>query len=138
MLYAGIDIGTSSVKGILVDINGNIVAKKNIQISLQTPKPGWMEQDPGEWWSATVKVIKMLVAEINEPIFSLAVSGQMHSIVVLDSSGEILRPAILWCDQRTSKQCQELTLKYGGEKEVNASERLYNLQINQEDHHRAL
>jgi len=118
MLYAGIDIGTSSVKGILVDINGNIVAKKNIQISLQTPKPGWMEQDPGEWWSATVKVIKMLVAEINEPIFSLAVSGQMHSIVVLDSSGEILRPAILWCDQRTSKQCQELTLKYGGEKEV--------------------
>ncbi|OAA31692.1 xylulose kinase [Kosmotoga arenicorallina S304] len=118
MLFAGIDVGTSSVKAILVDNNGNIVAKKSVSLSLQTPRPGWSEQDPNEWWSATVTVLKEVIAEAREPISTLAVSGQMHSLVVLDSSRRVLHPSILWCDQRTKRQCEELTDRYGGEEKV--------------------
>lgn len=120
-LYIGLDEGTTSVKGILVNEDGEILDIQSEQLRMVTPKPGWSEQDPYEWWDATKKVIGRLsqkARQLNGSIRAISTSGQMHSLVIIDKNGHVLRNAILWCDQRTSQQCEKITYALGGEDNV--------------------
>jgi len=113
----GLDIGTSGVKALLVSPEGKIISTKTVSYPLKTPHSGWAEQSPYDWWNATVKVIRETVS--NNPIDSseikgISLSGQMHSSVFLDKKMEVIRPAILWSDTRTSEQCKEIYTKVGG------------------------
>jgi len=113
----GLDIGTSGVKALLVSPKGKIISSKTVSYPLTTPHSGWAEQSPSDWWEATVKVIKETVS--NNPIDpnqikGISLSGQMHSSVFLDRQMEVIRPAILWSDTRTSEQCKEIYTKVGG------------------------
>ncbi len=113
----GLDIGTSAVKCILISKDGSIIGSSSEEYPLSTPYPGWTEQDPDKWWKATEKTIKNLlnISKINpEEIKGISLSGQMHSSVFLDENLEIIRPAILWSDTRTSKQCDYIYAKVGG------------------------
>src|SRR5450830_1882893 len=114
----GIDAGTASVKGLLVDASGTIIATASAPVRLSTPRPGWAEQSPEDWWKATIQLLDTLTVDRNLEILAVSISGQMHSLVPLDVAGDVVRPAILWCDQRTQQECVELTEACGGEQEV--------------------
>src|SRR5450830_1927156 len=114
----GIDAGTAYVKGLLVDASGTIIATASAPIRLSTPRPGWAEQSPEDWWKATIQLLDTLTVDRNLEILAVSISGQMHSLVPLDAAGDVVRPAILWCDQRTQQECVELTEACGGEQEV--------------------
>jgi len=98
----GIDVGTSGVKGIAVSPDGEILAVAEEGYPLSTPHPGWSEQDPEDWWRASQAVLGRL------PAGPVGFSGQMHGLVVLDGADTVLRPAILWNDQRTGAECAEI------------------------------
>ncbi|MFC1734701.1 xylulokinase [Candidatus Hydrogenedentota bacterium] len=113
----GIDIGTSGTKTIVVDEKGNILSQASVEYPLSNPKPNWAEQDPAYWWNATLSTAKEAVAGSGVPaenIVGIGLSGQMHGAVCIDKAGDVLRPAILWCDQRTAAECDEITDKMGG------------------------
>jgi len=114
----GIHVGTASIKGLLVDVSGTIVATDSAPIRMSTPRPGWAEQNPEDWWNATIQVLDTLTVDRNLEVLAVSVSGQMHSLVPLDAAGDVVRPAILWCDQRTQQECVELSEACGGEQEV--------------------
>ena len=113
----GLDIGTSGAKCILVDDKGAVLASSTQEYPLSTPKPGWAEQDPQDWWDAVVRGLKVILPKANVPkdqIAGVSFSGQMHGLVALDKDLNVIRPAILWCDSRTQKQCDWITEKAGG------------------------
>ena len=111
-LLAGLDVGTSSVKGLLVSADdGVIVACAEVEHPLSTPRPGWAEQDPGDWWSGAEAVLAALGGE--GEIAGIGLSGQMHGLVALDASGRVLRPAMLWNDGRTGAECAEIEQRVG-------------------------
>lgn len=113
----GLDIGTSGAKCIIADNEGAVVASSTQEYPLYTPKPGWAEQNPQDWWDAVVRGLKIILPEsgINsEDIAGVSFSGQMHGLVALDKNNNVIRPAILWCDQRTQVQCDWITEKAGG------------------------
>jgi len=114
---AGIDVGTSGVKCIVIDENARVAASCTQGYPLFTPKAGWSEQDPADWWSATQIAMKQAVqksgADKND-IIALGFSGQMHGLVALDKDNCVLRPAILWNDQRTQTECDEIIAAAGG------------------------
>ena len=113
----GLDIGTSGAKCILVDDTGKVIASSTQEYPLYTPKPGWAEQNPGDWWDACVRGLKVILPKSRvdlRDIAGISYSGQMHGLVALDENNEIIRPAILWCDQRTQAQCDWITEKAGG------------------------
>ena len=115
-LFLGLDVGTSGVKAILVAQDGEVVASALAPLSMSTPRPGWAEQDPDAWWHATVASIRRLRAERPDAeIGGIGISGQMHSSVFLDRAGQVIRPALLWCDGRTTEQCAQITRRAGGE-----------------------
>ena len=116
-LFVGIDVGTSGVKVIAVDEAGEIQSQTSQPLTMQTPEPGWAEQNPTAWWDATVAALKQLTAKV-EParIAGIGLSGQMHSSVFLDGKGEVLRPALLWCDGRTSAECSTIKKVLGLER----------------------
>jgi xylulokinase len=116
--FVGIDIGTNAVKGLVTDRQGTIMAEASAPVGLMTPRPGWVEQYPELWWEATLSVLEQLTVDHNCDIQGVSVSGQMHSLVVLDAQGEVVRPSILWSDQRTAREAAELTQQYGGEEAV--------------------
>ena len=107
MSVVGLDVGTSAVKGIALDGDGRVVGSAQAGYELSTPRPGWAEQDPEDWWRATVSVLDQLRAVAGPPL-GIGLSGQMHGLVVLDDDGRVLRPAILWNDQRTGSECAEI------------------------------
>lgn len=118
-LFLGLDIGTSGVKAILVAQSGEVTATALTPLTLQTPRPGWAEQDPEAWWQATISSVRAVLEKVpNANVASLGISGQMHSSVFLDGAGEVIRPALLWCDGRTTKQCAEITQRAGGEEKL--------------------
>ena len=119
--FVGIDIGTMSVKGLLTDSFGTIVGQASAPVPVAMPHPGWVEQSPELWWASTVSVLDRLTIDSNFQIMGISVSGQMHSLVPLDAQGDVVRPAILWSDQRTAAEATELTEQYGGEEAVIAS-----------------
>ena len=113
----GLDIGTSGTKCIITDDGGKVIASSTQEYPLYTPKPGWAEQDPQDWWDACVKGLKVILEKSRvDPgdIAGLSYSGQMHGLVALDADNNVIRPAILWCDQRTQAQCDWITEKAGG------------------------
>jgi xylulokinase len=114
------DIGTSSTRCILIDRSGKLIESADKGYPMDTPRAGWAEQDPDKWWKAAVYAIKKVLAKskINpKDITAIGLSGQMHGSVFLDKDGKVIRPAILWCDQRTSSQCQRIYDIFGGEEE---------------------
>jgi xylulokinase len=110
-LLAGLDIGTSSVKGLLITPDGEIVARAAAAHRLSTPRPGWAEQDPEDWWTGARAVLDDLA--LAGPIAAIGLSGQMHGLVALDARGRVLRPAMLWNDQRTAAECAEIEQRIG-------------------------
>ncbi len=107
----GLDIGTSAVKALAVsDEDGTILARSEVAYPLSTPRPGWSEQDPVDWWAATEQALAELA--VAEPA-GIGLSGQMHGLVALDAADEVIRPAILWNDGRTAAQCAEIESRVG-------------------------
>ncbi|MGH7459878.1 MAG: xylulokinase, partial [Longimicrobiales bacterium] len=118
-LFLGLDIGTSAVKAILVNEAGDLVASSSSALTLQTPQPGWAEQDPESWWQATLAAIRgVMLHQTPAHVAAVGISGQMHSSVFLNAAGAVIRPAPLWCDGRTTAECQEITERAGGEEHL--------------------
>lgn len=112
----GIDVGTSGVKAIVVDHKGKLVARAVVDSPLHCPQPGWSEQNPADWWTGTVESIRLVLSRCQirpEQIVGLGLSGQMHGSVFLDACGQVIRPALLWNDQRTAAECEYITSKVG-------------------------
>ncbi len=112
----GLDVGTTSTRAILINENSKLAASSTSDYRLMTPKPGWAEQIPDDWWTASIKTIKDVIKKSNvspKNIACVGLSGQMHGSVFLDNQGNVIRPAILWCDQRTYRQCEEIYEIFG-------------------------
>jgi xylulokinase len=106
----GLDVGTTAVKALAVDDAGEVLARCEVPYPLSTPRPGWAEQDPEDWWRASEQALAALdVAEVA----GIGLSGQMHGLVALDAGGEVIRPAILWNDGRTAAECAEIEARVG-------------------------
>lgn len=119
MYFLGIDTSTTSSKALLIDEQGEVIAVASSPHTLQTPRPLWSEQDPREWWDAVAASIKSVLQKAGvggEQIAGVGLTGQMHGLVLLDEAGNVLRPAILWNDQRTQSQCDEIHRRVGKEK----------------------
>ena len=116
MLYIGVDLGTSSVKLLLMDEAGDIKSIVTREYPLFFPKPGWSEQNPEDWYTALVDGIKELTKDCNkQDIEGISFSGQMHGMVILDEKDNVIRPAILWNDGRTQAECDYLNNEIGRE-----------------------
>ena len=117
MLYLGVDLGTSSMKVLLVDGKGTVLRSTSQSYPLMMPQPGWSEQDPEEWWSALCVCVPKLLDGIDATqVAGLSVGGQMHGLVALDENDNVIRPAILWNDGRTGKQTNALNSDFGKER----------------------
>lgn len=117
--FLGIDISTTGSKALLMDDHGQVAAVASSPHTLQTPRPLWSEQDPAEWWNAAAMAILQVLDKANirgESVAAIGLTGQMHGLVLLDESGNVLRPAILWNDQRTQEQCDEIHNRVGKDK----------------------
>ncbi|HVH69223.1 MAG TPA: xylulokinase [Gemmatimonadales bacterium] len=115
-LFLGLDVGTSGVKAILVNPSGAVEANATSPLTLETPRPGWAEQDPEAWWEASRAAIRgALTQRPGARVVAIGISGQMHSSVFLDRAGTVIRPALLWSDGRTTAECREIEERAGGE-----------------------
>src|SRR5882724_3113150 len=116
----GIDIGTGGTRALLVAEDGRIVASATHEHEpFASPQIGWAEQNPEDWWRATSLAVRESLATANvspEAIACVGFSGQMHGAVVLDAADQVVRPALIWCDVRTQKQCDDLNQKIGAER----------------------
>ena len=115
----GIDLGTSGTKTVLFAQDGTVVAAASREYPMAQPRNGWAEQNPEDWWQATAETLREVMQSscvAPEEVAALGISGQMHGLVMLDADGEVLRPAILWCDQRTGQECEEITDLVGRER----------------------
>ena len=122
--FLGIDVSTTGSKALLVDENGQVISTAVAPHTLQTPKPLWSEQDPREWWQASAKAVRAVLKQAGvsgESVQAVGLTGQMHGLVLLDGQGQVLRPAILWNDQRTQAQCDEIHRRIGREKFIQIS-----------------
>jgi len=118
MYFLGIDTSTTSSKALLIDERGKLVAVASSPHTLQTPHLLWSEQNPLEWWEAVSASIKLVLEKAGvggESVSAVGLTGQMHGLVLLDEEGNVLRPAILWNDQRTQAQCDEIHRRVGRE-----------------------
>lgn len=105
----GIDVGTSGTKCVLFDTEGNAIFSHTEEYPLYQPHNGWAEQNPEDWWNAAKTALKKVCENAkNGNIAGIGLSGQMHSLVLLDKDNNVIRPAILWCDQRTSAECEDI------------------------------
>lgn len=112
----GIDIGTSGTKSVLFDTSGNVVASATTEYPLYQPYNGWAEQNPEDWWQAVCSTLQQIAAKADGEIAGIGLSGQMHSLVLLDADNAVIRPAILWCDQRSGVQCEKIEARLGRER----------------------
>ncbi|MBQ8396138.1 MAG: xylulokinase, partial [Oscillospiraceae bacterium] len=115
----GVDIGTSGTKTVLFDEGGKVIASKTIEYPMYQPKNGYAEQDPADWANAAVNTIKAVMAISGvdkDDVKGIGLSGQMHGLVMLDKDNEVIRPSIIWCDQRTANEVEEMNQKLGREK----------------------
>src|SRR5271169_704929 len=113
----GIDVGTGGTRAVLIDGQGTVVASRTAEHApFASPKTGWAEQDPADWWRAACEAVKqVMAASATDPseIAAVGFSGQMHGAVLLDAAGEVMRPALIWCDQRTAQEARALTSEIG-------------------------
>jgi len=115
----GIDTSTTATKALLIEANGNVVAVAATEYSYDTPRPGWTEQAPALFWSGAVQSIREVLAKAQitgKDIAAIGLTGQMHGMTLLEAHGEVIRPCILWNDQRTAPQCETITNLVGAEK----------------------
>jgi xylulokinase len=123
-LLLGVDISTTGAKALLIDQNGEVIASATTPLTLQTPRPLWSEQNPEEWWQGIKKSIQEVLAgraSAAESIAAIGLTGQMHGLVMLDETGQVLRPAILWNDQRTAAQCDQIRERIGQQRLIRIS-----------------
>ncbi|MGB8361806.1 MAG: FGGY family carbohydrate kinase, partial [Acidimicrobiia bacterium] len=112
----GLDVSTTATKALLVDAEGSVVATASSSYEYQVPRPMWSEQDPHLWWDAAMTAIAkaMRLGDVTgDDVDGIGLTGQMHGSVLLDEAGEVIRPAILWNDQRTGEECDEMRSKVG-------------------------
>ena len=112
----GLDISTTGAKALLIDEGGRVVASHTTPQPISTPKPLWSEQNPSDWWSGITAAIRTALAAVGatgEDVSCIGLTGQMHGLVLMDANGGVLRPAILWNDQRTQVQCDAITERIG-------------------------
>ncbi len=112
----GLDVGTSGARAVAIDSLGTVVAAASAGYPLSVPRPGWTEQDPEDWWTASRQVLQGVVSQLRDPPLGLGLTGQMHGSVFLDAGDRVIRPALLWNDQRTEEQCRTITEKVGAER----------------------
>ena len=115
----GIDIGTSGTKTALFDITGKVMESCTIDYPLYQEQNGWAEQDPEDWWEATRNTVSTVIGKSGikaTEIKGIGLSGQMHGLVMLDKGGKVLRRSIIWCDQRTGRECAEITGRIGADR----------------------
>src|SRR5258708_37976807 len=120
-VFLGIDIGTSGTKTLAIDEKGAILAEASSTYPSYHPKPLWSEQDPEDWWQATVKTVSAVVKKAKvkpADVKAIGLSGQMHGSVFLDKNGQVVRKALLWNDQRTAAECEEIERRAGGRKQL--------------------
>ena len=116
-VFLGIDIGTSGAKTLAIDQQGRILAAATAEYPIYHPRPLWSEQDPEDWWQATVKTVRAVVKQARlkaADVKSIGLSGQMHGSVFLDRRDRVVRKALLWNDQRTAAECDEIHARAGG------------------------
>ena len=115
-LFLGLDIGTTGAKALLADDHGRILATATAEYPLSAPQPLWSEQDPADWWHGAQTALRAVVAQAGADVTAIAglgLTGQMHGSVFLDAAGQVIRPALLWNDQRTAAECAEITARVG-------------------------
>lgn len=115
----GVDIGTSATKTVLFDETCQVVWSASQEYPLYQPQNGWAEQNPQDWFEAVTKTVRSVInnSAVNaEDIKGIGLSGQMHGLVMLDEKNKVIRPAIIWCDQRTQNECREITDRVGTER----------------------
>src|SRR5579871_1975153 len=116
-MFLGIDVGTGGTRAVIIDVSGKVIGTATGEhIAFASPQTGWAEQDPADWWKASQFAVQNAIraAKISsDQIACVGLTGQMHGAVLLDSQGAVIRPSIIWCDQRTDDQCRELTDKIG-------------------------
>ena len=115
----GVDLGTSGTKTVLFDQTGKVIASHTVEYPLYQPQNGYAEQDPADWREAAFASVKAVMDKsgVNaSDVKGIGLSGQMHGLVMLDENGEVLRRSIIWCDQRTAAECEEMTQKVGAER----------------------
>jgi len=118
----GIDISTTGAKAVVVDEDGAVIASHSTPHPINTPQPLWSEQNPQDWWQGAATSIRAVLEHVNaDDIYGVGLTGQMHSLVCLDADNHVLRPAILWNDQRTQAQCDAITAKLGEQRLVQLS-----------------
>jgi len=119
-MYLGVDLGTSSLKILLSDNKGNILDTQSESYNLLLPKENWSEQNPEDWFNALISTIKKIVKSFDlKEIKGVSFSGQMHGLVILDKDDKIIRPAILWNDNRSTAECEYLNNEIGKDKLIN-------------------
>ncbi len=117
----GIDVGTSGVKAVVIDREGRTLGQATVGYEVSQPEPLWAEQNPEDWWEAACAAIRLALARSDrrgEDIAGVGLTGQMHSLVLLDEAGHVIRPAILWSDQRTEEECAEIHERVGFERTI--------------------
>src|SRR5258705_4693551 len=116
----GIDVGTGGTRAVLLDDAGRVLGAATAEhAEMASPQLGWAEQDPRDWWRAARAALKDCVAQTNtnaSEIAAIGLSGQMHGLVMLDAAGEVVRPALIWCDQRTEEECRAITERVGAKR----------------------
>jgi xylulokinase len=112
----GLDIGTTGARAVAVEEDGRVLAEASSEYPLMSPRPGWSEQDPEDWWQASREVLGRVATKVGGEVAGLGLTGQMHGSVFLNSSEEVIRPTLLWNDQRTLKQCEKITEAVGEER----------------------
>ena len=115
-VHVGLDVGTGGARAVAVDGAGEVVAEASSEYPLHSPRPGWTEQDPADWWDGAKAALGRVASEAGGDVSGLGLTGQMHGSVFLDASGAVIRPALLWNDQRTGRQCEEITEAVGAER----------------------
>ncbi|QDT93378.1 xylulokinase [Gimesia algae] len=120
-VFLGVDVGTSGTKTLAMQEDGTILSSATVEYPLYSPHPGWSEQDPEDWWQATIKSVRKVLKTGNikpADVKGIGLSGQMHGSVFLNKKHEVIRPALLWNDQRTAAECAEIEQRAGGRKKL--------------------
>jgi xylulokinase len=120
-IYLGIDVGTSGTKTLAMNERGKILGQALATYPCYHPKPLWSEQDPDDWWQATMKTVRAVVKKAKlkpADVKAIGLSGQMHGSVFLDKQNRVVRRALLWNDQRTAAECDEIERRAGGRRQL--------------------